>query len=383
MNRAGIELVAWFVAGLTAVSTGYWLLRPADVPLASQPNVGLPGEEPRVHPDDSAFSRGNAAPDSADHIHMQESSERLLATALAVIRTADPQERAARWSLVLGQLVERGPAGLDAIAAFLATGEDLPLGLRLELPGIKLTGPRTLRMAALSQLPYFKSPAAQALHIRETLRSLSMAPSPEDSAQLIQYLEYVQPGKHRAAITEAARRAAEGDDPDAMRVLSQVVTRFGATELVSAAEARALKDPEKDMPEFLGMLWSVPPKVREEATGRILAAESPAAWLEKSIPKLDYQSPAAREATIAWFSGQASTTAKIQALENLASTEKWGAHFGFSSGAATVGNPGTAAQAEARLKVLDEIARWCTTPALAESWEAARVRLERQRGGPR
>ena len=92
---------------------------------------------------------------------------------------------------------------------------------------------------------------------------------------------------------------------------------------------------------------------------------------------MDFRIPEVRDLALEWFGSSASATRKAGAVEFLASTEGWGPYPGGSK-VVPPGSPGTPAQAEARLALLDEIAAICPEPLIQQKLKAARASLVQQ-----
>jgi len=379
MNRSVAQHLLCFLAGLVLTATVLWAVSEKSPPLASPPPTQAPALSSRASSELVAL-----APAESSEVAQPGLAQRLIETALPVIRACDPQERTARWSLLLSQLRQQGASGLNAIAAFLATGEDLPLGPHLDLPGVSRDGPSTLRMAAFDQLIHSPDPAARPLLRNELLRSLQSSASMSDTLRNIGALEYLDRGTHRAAAVAAAQRIAETTNTPNSAGLTQVITHFRATELLPLAEARAIEQPEKNLSDLFAALWKVPASQRQDITERLLANPSLLSVLNtpSTLQTLDYRLPAARDHALAWFTTAQSATTKATVIEQLASNSGWSPSVIFHGDDwnpdPTVGTPGTPAQAEARLALLDELAPYCPPPFLEQKLIAARAKLEQQ-----
>jgi hypothetical protein len=305
-------------------------------------------------------------------------------SALPVIRVSSLTERAARWSLLLQHLRREGDAGTAELIAFLATGEDLSLGPSLELPGIKASGPNTLRAAVFESFSWSQDPNVRSVVRNETLRSLQSVDNLGDALRYIGTLEYLEPGTHRADAIAALQRIAQKSNPDPrdLPFLVQAIGRFGAVELLPLAEARAMAQPTQGLGNLFGALWRVPPEWRQEITDRILANSSLVPVMKDAMPKLDYRLPTARGFALAWFQSNQPTTAKARVIEQLGSARDWTPNSIFQGDTwnpdPAIGTPGTPAQAESRLSLLDEVAAILSDPFIEEKLAKARAALQEQ-----
>ncbi len=376
MNRNFLQHAFCFLAGLVGASI-FLGMNPAKVeqfppPAADSP----PGEEfePFLTP---------RAADAKQEFRDVKELQRLMDTALPVIRACAPEERAARWYLLLAQLRRQEDAGLAVIASFLATGEDLPIGNRIDLPGLKLRGASTLRMAALDQVNGMNGPDIKQIQIDGNLQSLRLGKSAFDVVRLIRNLEHFDPGKHREDAIAAMQRAANSE-ANASSSIAQVIAHFGATELLPLAEKKAIGEQEDGaFNDLFGALWKVPAEEREQVTSRTLRRpDIMAANMAGALDKLDYRIPAAREYAVAWFSSEQPIARKADAIERLGSAAGFGPRFSFTTDDwnpnSAVGTPGTVAQAEARLALLEQIEGLRSEPLLQERILSTRRVLEEQ-----
>ena len=375
MNRVLLQHTFCFLAGLV-VTSAFVAVTPATSPQPAGSVV-------------SSRSAGETrlplriAAESKQEKRDEKQLQRLMDTALPVIRACDPQERAARWGLLLAQLRREGDAGFAVMAAFLATGEDLPIGHRIDLPGLRLRGASTLRMAALEQVNWMSGPAARQAQIEGNLETLRQGKSAYDAVQLIRNLEHFDPGKHRNDAIVAMQRIASSE-ARASSPLAEVISHFGAAELLPVAEKKALEE-QKDgaFADLFGALWKVPAEQRDQVTTRMLSrADIGASNMTGALDKLDYRISAAREYAAAWFSSERPITAKAEAIERLGRADGFGPRIAFPADDwkpdPSVGTPGTAAQAEARLALLKEIEPFSNDALIRQKLAEARASLEQQ-----
>ena len=124
-------------------------------------------------------------------------------------------------------------------------------------------------------------------------------------------------------------------------------------------------------------------ELRKETTERILAdgRARPAMGAGYALHKLDFRIPQVREFALEWFGSSAVATEKAAAADQLSSNKGWGLNFAFNpdgSPLAVPGSPGTPAQAEARLALLEEVASICPEPLIQQRLAAARANLVKQ-----
>ena len=376
MNRNFLQHAFCFLAGLVGASI-FLGMNPAKVEQFPPRAVYSPPAE-----EFEPFLTPRAA-DAKQEFRDVKELQRLMDTALPVIRACAPEERAARWYLLLAQLRREEDAGLAVIASFLATGEDLPIGNRIDLPGLKLRGASTLRMAALDQVNGMNGPDIKQIQIDGNLQSLRLGKSAFDVVRLIRNLEHFDPGKHREDAIAAMQRAANSE-ANASSSIAQVIAHFGATELLPLAEKKAIGEQEDGaFNDLFGALWKVPAEEREQVTSRTLRRpDIMAANMAGAVDKLDYRIPAAREYAVAWFSSEQPIARKADAIERLGSAAGFGPRFSFPTDDwnpnSAVGTPGTVAQAEARLALLEQIEGLRSEPLLQERILSTRRVLEEQ-----
>jgi hypothetical protein len=309
--------------------------------------------------------------------------QKLLDAALPVLRACEGQERTARSLLLLSELRRAGPEGFAAMRELLVI-DDLPFGPRFAIPHATFMGPRSLHAAVLNELSKSDDPEVRSLFLVDANRLLRSSETITDAYGAIQKLDRLEPGAHRADAIEALQRftrdeqVASGMDTD---LLWRLAAQFGAVELLPELEAIARQQSGKALPDLFGALWAMPATAREETTQRILSDTDlqPGIRSGYTLQKLDYRIPAAREFAVAWFRSPVNPTDKAEAVDRLASAFGWGpeALLRAKSGS-PAGTPGTAPQATARLRLLDEIAPLCPEPLIQQRIAAARKILNEQ-----
>ncbi len=146
------------------------------------------------------------------------------------------QESLAAWRTNFQQLVEGGPASINAIQAFLSQQTDTPFSRE----AWQATGFPSARIAALDALRQIGGP--EAISLMENM--LATDQSPEEIAYLAKSLEMSAPGQHRDQELAAARAglqaALASNDPKLdVAPLFEIFQHFGGTAAVPDLEAAA------------------------------------------------------------------------------------------------------------------------------------------------
>lgn len=391
MNRDAAATAASFLAGISLALLAMWFSLREKTPDTAPPIA------PQASAHEDFAPAENPAPTApAPAEASAERAQRIVDSALAAMRAGDPQERAALSELLLKQLAHEGPAGVTALAALLATGEDFPLGPLLQVNALTIMSGQTLRRAVIFALARSPEPGAWAVAREEALHSIRTTPSMEDAAELIALVERREPGTHRAEAVAAMLRVMAAPDngwrPEVSGAFQAllVMAHYGAAELLPAVEAAALRHPGAQLTDYLGALWSLPAATREDALRRVLASETAQAALERNpaLNKLDQRNPTARDFAAAWFASEHPEYEKARQIEMLAQTEYWEPTNHLISRSSSdkpphlPGVPGTPEQARARLSLLDQIAPSCPGPLLQEKLAAARAALQKQLASP-
>ena len=382
---------AFFFAGTGIAFLAMWFSLREETPLASSPVA------PQASIREDSAQADSFTPASPAHDESSaERAQRIVDSTLTAMRAGDPQKRAALSVLMLKQLAHEGPAGVVALTALLATGEDFPLGPLLKVNSITIMSGKRLRQVVIFALARSPEPGAWPVAREEALRSIHTTHSMEDAADFIALVEKREPGAHRADAVAAMLRVMavpdNGWNPEVSGAFQPllVMAHYGAAELLPAVEAAVLRHPEAQLTDFLGALWSLPAATREDALRRVLADESSLAALEKNpaLNKLDQRSPTAQQFTAAWFASEHPEYEKARQIDALALTDYWEPTNHLISRASSdkpphlPGAPGTPEQARARLSLLEQIAPSCPEPLLQEKIAAARAALQKQLASP-
>ena len=375
-----------FLSGATIAGTVLWLWLGGDVPSSGGNAIGLPPAPPDAVQAAATTADFSAAAEEPSAVRVAQ----IVAAAMPEIRACDDRERAARVSLLTKQLEREGAAGVEAMIALLATGEDWPLGALLRSANMTIVGEKNLREALLLALARSKEPAAGLVVRAEAMLDLQHTDSAETAMRRTALLERLEPGAHRADAIAAMLRVWAGPNagwnPDMGGTFHalHVMAHYGATELLPLVEAEALKRPDVHLSDYIGALWSLPAGTRGQAMQRLLANDSALAELDKfpSLQKLDYRIAEGREFAAGWFSSEHPAAEKAREIEMLGKTEKWGPTnrliYSNAPPKLIAGTPGSAEQARARLALLDEIAPHCPDPLLQEKIAEARSALLQQ-----
>ena len=372
-----------FLSGAAAAGTALWLWLGGEVPSPR----GNASDMPLAPPDAERAAATTADFPSATEEPSAARVARIVAAALPEIRASDDRERAAHVGLLMKQLEREGAAGVEAMIALLATGEDWPLGPLVKTGGISIVGAKSLRAALLVALARSPEPAAWPVCRAAATLDLQRTDSAETAIDRLTLLEQHEPGAHRADAIAAMLRVWAGPNtgwnPDMGGTFHalHVMAHYGAAELLPLVEAEALQRPGVHLHDYIGALWSLPAATREQAMQRLLANDSTLAELDKfpSLQKLDYRIAKGREFAVGWFSSAHLATEKAREIEMLGKTDHWGPTnrliYSAEPPKPIAGTPGTAEQTRVRLALLDEISPHCPDPLLQQKIAEARASL--------
>ncbi|MHA3772446.1 hypothetical protein ACXR0O_13005 [Verrucomicrobiota bacterium sgz303538] len=383
-----------FLAGLGATAVTLWFLLGGEKP--ASPSATSAAYAKKTSFVDFSHETPADASASDGGLPVSERLRRKVEATLAKLRGCGDTERAAHVDLLLKQLEREGRAGIEAMIALLARGEDYPLGPLFNGRHFRIAGAKTLRMAVLFELAKSKEPEAW-LACRQAMTGMMRTTSSiEDAVDMARLMETREPGAHRAEAVAAMLRLSQnpnngwkGDVVGNFPAL-QVMAHYGAVELLSKVEEEAFKRPEVHLYDYMGALWSLPAETREQATKRVLTSDAVRAAIDNYPPlmRLDYNIPEAREYAASCFSAERPATEKARWIEYLGEAKYWESSNALiysrrETPPAAAGASVMLEQARARLTLLDQIAPSCPEPLLQQTIAEARAALQKQVAGGR
>jgi hypothetical protein len=310
----------------------------------------------------------------------------LLEEALAAMPSMDAKARDAAVEALTAQLRAAGPAGLEAIKGFLATGRDLRFRDGYSFSGSKLSSAPTLRVALIEALREWPGSTAVLLEI---LRSKS---SVWESTLVIRNLEKQNPGTYRhEAIQALQARITDSSSwdstPAAEAIVFEVARHFRAEELLPQLHALTVAEPVFHSPDYVKMLNGFPDDVRSAAIKRLLA-EPKVSEAVLGQPSLLHQFSFVDEGMRAFmvnaFARVWDTPRKLNSLQAFGATPPSGSTVIFDDprdpGRARANAERDLKEARARKVLLLEIEPSADTPELQEAVQRARQAVTREIG---
>jgi hypothetical protein len=214
--------------------------------------------------------RTREAVQSAKVAAPSKTPSQLLEEAFAAMSAMEIAVRAVEGDALIVKLRAAGPAGLDAVRKFLASGRDVRFRDGYAFSGSRMVQAPTMRSALIESLREWPGSTAVLL---ELLRSKG---SVWESALVIRNLEKQNPGTYRHEAIHALReRIADpsrwDSTPATEAIVFEVARHFQAEELLPQIHALTTAQPVFHVPSYVQMLNGFSDNVRSAAIDRLLA----------------------------------------------------------------------------------------------------------------